>query len=128
MYASAIPFSTAESIMYNDPISAATLRGIGTTTIGAGGAGAGTGMSFSAHGISLIRSMRLINQSEIGFGNALTNITEELSIELDREVLEEEVAEIVTSANEEGHFCSGKLKKPFTRKQIYIYLKGSLSN
>lgn len=70
---------------------------------------------------SLNKVYQLINESELIFGNQLSQTAEQLSEELDTFIAEEDVAQIIVDANQEAVFC-GNEKQPYDYKSVYAYL------
>ena len=78
------------------------------------------GVSNSVMAISYHRALKLIKESEVAMGKNLSNVAENLSEELGRDISEEDVAELVNDANESSLFC--KEDEMFKHSDVYKYL------
>ena len=70
---------------------------------------------------SLNKVHQLINESELVFGKQLSETAESLSEELDMMITEEDVAQVITEANQNEIFC-GNIKYPYGYKSVFNYL------
>ena len=74
----------------------------------------GKGVSNSIVSLSLSSVNSLLKESEVGMGFTLTEVTDELSEDLDRNITEEEVAKLVNFGNQSELFCQNK-NSPFAK-------------
>ena len=123
MNLAALPLYIGLVIVAGEPVSGISMIGSALTTIGSGSYTVGQGVSVTVKGVSLLQSYQLINQAEVGFGNALSNLTEDLSDALDREVMEDEVADIINLGNQSRDFCQDAYRKPYSKKEVFHYVK-----
>ena len=76
--------------------------------------------------VSYSRVRNLIEESEVIFGDLLTEVAEELTEELNKTVTEEDVANLVTAANESKLFCEETRLEVFKFVEVYNYLAKEL--
>ena len=82
------------------------------------------GISNSVAAISYSGVLSLLEDTKVGMGQNLSDITEELSDDLDREISEKEVASILKDGNDSKLFCQEE--SLFSHSDIYEYLLATL--
>lgn len=86
----------------------------------------GKGITNLGVSISLGSVRNLIDESEVGMGLTLTNITDELNDVLDKDITEDQVATAVTLGNTTNAFCASHFELPFGKHEVFEYLKSEL--
>ena len=86
----------------------------------------GKGITNLGVSISLGSVRDLIDESEVGIGLTLTNITDELNEVLDKVITEDQVAAAVITGNTTEAFCENNSELPFGKLEVFEYLKSEL--